>query len=427
MNKLEIIDKYAARLLMVSFFLPMIVQVQVTAAVSLYFVSRVFISKHAVPARNYKMALLIGGVYLLYLLAIPFTPHAYLSPLVNICVRMVTLLFMPFVFAIITPVFGEVIRRELIYFVYSCLILCLVGNVAFVCHYQLWQAHETLSHIQYRLFFEHATQVHPTYMSMYLCFSICILLFADQLTGRIAKVAKVALIYVLLAFLLSLLAKSPIIALVLIIAHYAYLHRKNLLKYWPSFAGLLVAVAGVYYFIPFFGQRMHEIFSFLGKGHEENISNNSFYFRELIWHEDTALLKENWLLGTGPGRMLHMLHERYFFYSISSQLSVGYPDPHNEYFSEWLSFGLLGIAVLLAVLCAHFVKAIRSKDYLYLYLILILGITFYTETVLARQRGVIFYAVFTSFFFFYNRRVAKKKAVVQTPDGSNVYSKDSKQ
>ena len=402
MNKLPVIDKCAARLLMVSFFLPMQLQVWAVMAVSVYFVSRTFIEKERIPRSNFVWALILGSGYLLYLFSFPLTPAEYKGMLSTLCERRVSFLLMPFVFAIITPRFGGLIWRELIWFVYGCLVSCIAGNAGFVYQYYFAAGMHTLSHMGYRLIFETFTGIHPTYMGMYLCFSICILLVSPGFNTGGAVIVKYVLVYLLLFFLLSLLPKSALIALVIIFIHYAYLHRRNLLKYKIRIAALLASVIAACFFIPFTGQRVKEILSYFGYGKPGSTVDNSVYIRKLIWDVDTGLLKPNWLTGVGPGRMLHMLHERYFFYSLANHFNVGYYDPHNEYFSTWLSFGIIGITLFVAVLAIHCIRAIRGKNNLYSYLLIILCITFCTETVLSRQQGVLFYAVFTSLFFFLN-------------------------
>ena len=410
MNKTQTIDKFAARLLMVSFFLPQTPQILATMVPCLYFVFRSLCSKERVPRSNYMWALVIGGFYLLNLLSFPITPVAYQHFLGLLCQRRITLLLMPVMFAVITPYFMEVIMGQILYFVYGCFAVCIAANADFLYHYFAGGIH-TLSHVQYRVMFEEVTGIHPTYMGMFLCFAVCITLLLHPANDRKGGVVKYGLVYLLVVFLLSLLAKSPLIALVIICSHFAYLRRKTLYRYKLLISGLLIAIMVACFFIPFFGQRVKEIFQFAGAGKAGTVADNSMYVRQMIWKVDTDLLRQHWLTGVGPGRMLHMLHERYFFYSIAHQFSVGYYDPHNEYFSQWLSFGILGIVLFLVGIGAQFINALRAKNNLYLYLLIIFAITFFTETVLSRQKGVMFYAVFTSLFFFYSIRAAKTKTI----------------
>ncbi len=403
------IDMYAARLLMVSFILPQTPQIIAIIPTCLYFVIRSVRSKAPVPKSNYILALAIGSFYLLTPLSIPITPPEYGHYLGLLCQRKASLLLMPFAFAIISPYYRQVIMSQILYFVYGCLAVCILFNTDFLYHYLLAKdSIHTLSHVEYRVMFEEFTDTHPTYMGMFLSFAICITLLLYPAHDRIANILKYGMVYILLVFLLCILAKSPLIALVIIGVHFAYTRRAILLRYKMLIFGLVAAVAAACYFIPFIGQRIHEIFQFAAADKTGNVTNNSVYVRQMIWNTETDLLKQHWLTGVGPGRMLHMLNERYFFYSIAHNIPVGYFDPHDQYISDWLSFGILGIVLLAAVIIVHFIKALRSKNNLYLYLLIIFSITFFTETVLSRQKGIIFYAVFTSLFFFYSKRSAKQ-------------------
>jgi len=386
---------------MVSFFLPMKVQTFVVMAIGVYFAVRVFAAREAVPRSNYVWAAVLGGGYLLYLLSIPLTPDAYRHRLVMICGEKVSYLLMPFLFAIISPFFGGYIRRQMAWFAYACLVVCLVANgIIGYDHFLLGAGGHTLSHVDYRTTFHHITGMHPTYMAMYLGFSICILLFQQGAANRMNSVVRYVVMYLLLICFLALLAKSPLLALIIIFLHYAYVHRASLYKYKLVFVGLLVAVIAAWLFIPFFSQRINETFQFFGHNKATNVTDNSVSARKLIWSVDTGLLKNYWLTGIGPGRLYQALHERYFFYSMTSDIVVPYYDPHNEYFSEWLCFGLIGIVILITTLMIYLVRAIRNKDHLSLYLMMILYITFFTETVLSTQHGIMFYAIFMGLFFF---------------------------
>jgi hypothetical protein len=402
MTRLAIIDSYAARLLMMCLFLPERLQVIVVIAISAWFVYRTIATKQLPPTRIYLWALVLGVFYLQHILSVPLTDATHKYELMKVCERKLSLLLMPVIFAFITPAFGAVIRRELIYFVYACFISCALANADYLYHYFFVNGGlHHLSHEEYRDIFENFTGIHPTYMGFYLAFSICILLLAKVATKR-ERVLKYIAIYVLLFLFLTLLAKSPIIGLALVGIHYAYLQRRELPKFKGMFAGLIAMIAGVYIFVPFVRQRVGEIFSYFGIGKAGSTVDNSVYIRKLIWDVDTGLIRRYWLTGVGPGRMLSLLHYRYFFYSISNRFFVGYYDPHNEYFAAWLSFGILGIIVMLVVLIIHTVRAVKAKDLLYMYLLILFFVTFMTETMLNRQQGVLFYAIFTSLFFFLN-------------------------
>ena len=135
MNKPQAIDAFAARLLMLSFFLPEKLQTLATMVACVYFVVRTVASKTPIPRTNYLWAIAIGSLYFLYLFSIPFTPPEYKPFLLLLCERKASLLLMPFAFAIISPYFIATITKELRFFVYGCLVSCVLGNADYLYHY----------------------------------------------------------------------------------------------------------------------------------------------------------------------------------------------------------------------------------------------------------------------------------------------------
>lgn len=390
-------DKYAARVLMLSFFLPMQMQVWSVMAVGIYFVLRVWKEGGFGAARHYLPVLLLGAPFLLYLVAAPFTPPEFASRAWHLCEYRMGLLAMPLIFAIAMPLFGEVLLGELVWFVYGSLVISFYGNMAFVSHYLSGTGGE-MSHVVYRTIFHHITGIHPTYMSMFLCFSTCILLLTDALK----KVwVKNLLLYLLLIFLLALGAKTPLLALFVIFIHFIISHRKTIYTYTILFAGLIATAIAAWAFIPFISQRVNEMLLYFRSGTQAG--DNSVYVRKVIWDMDVSLLKQHWLTGVGPGRLISVLQQHYQAHAASNSLQESYYDPHNEYIYVWLCFGLAGIVVFVTVLASHFLKAIRGKDHLYLYLLIIVCATFFTESVLSTQHGVIFFSVFTSMLYFRRR------------------------
>jgi O-antigen ligase len=236
-------------------------------------------------------------------------------------------------------------------------------------------------------------------MAMYLCFSICILLLAAQFTNRAQNAVKYLLLYSLLIFLLALLAKAPLIALVVIAVHYAFVQRKNLYRYKAVLAGTVAVVAAAWLFIPFVSQRVNEMLQ-AGAGRTGSVADNSVYARQQIWHVDMDLLRQHWLTGIGPGRIYETFLNQMLYYSLGNGTVLNIHDPHNEYVYEWLSFGVLGIILFATILIVYLTRAIRAKDHLFLYLLIILYTTFFTETVLSTQHGVLFFTVFTAMLFY---------------------------
>jgi hypothetical protein len=392
-----LIDKYVARLLMLSFFLPMQPQVVALLISSAWFIFRTFQDKQQTPIGNYLLALCIGGLYFLYLIAIPFTPENYRHVTLTLCEYKQSYVLLPLLYAAVSPQKIRVIINELAWFVYFSVGIGIIANGWFIIKYASSPSwFHGVNHVTYRIFFEDLTGIHPTYISMYLVLAIGILLLkADKMNRKF----KYVLFYVALAFLLPLLAKSPLIALVLMFIHTAWIRRKKLGQYKWLFIGVLAMITLSYVFVPFVSQRVNEMAG-IGASLKENVTDNSIHERKMIFTVDVDMVKRYWTTGCGPGRLLYLLKQKYFFYSLYYKRDVKAFDPHNEYFYQWISFGVAGIGFFLFGLGMHFFSALKNRDNLYIYLLLVLDITFFTESVLATQHGLLFYAFFSSLLFF---------------------------
>jgi len=226
MNAIQKADLLAARLLMMCFLIPMRIQVLVAIGACVYFVGRTIVTKEWAPKANYWWALLLGSGYLLYVFAVPLTPAPFRGFVLTLCERKAAYFLLPFVFAITAQRYRQLIAGEAMYFVYACIAVCIVGNVDFAYqHFIKDGGGAALSHVRYRVIFETFTGIHPTYMSVYLAFAVCItILYTTAVTLR-EQLLKYTIIYSLLLFMLALFAKSPLIALTVIAIHYMYIRR----------------------------------------------------------------------------------------------------------------------------------------------------------------------------------------------------------
>ncbi|WP_345082018.1 O-antigen ligase family protein [Nemorincola caseinilytica] len=394
-------DIVVARLLVMCIFLPDRLQVLASVGACVYFVFRTLGRKEWPPRQNFIAALALGSSFLLYIGAALITPASHRREAFSLCERMLSFLLMPFVFAIMSQYFRQLIAGQLRYFVYGCIIVSAMGIADFFYHHFIVNGGKVpMSHVELRNIFENFTGIHPTYMGVYLGFAICITGIMWEPASKRQAMLKNVTIYTLLLFLLSLFAKSPIIALGIIAIHFLYERRGQLRRFAVPGAVLAGVVGAACAFIPFVRQRAGEMLGLFGENTEDDLIQNSVHMRRLIWNTDVTLLKHYWLTGIGPGRLLEALHLRYFFHSLYSGYWVGYFDPHNQYLSHWLSFGIPGILVLVITLIIHLRRAVAAGNRLYLYLLFIIVITFFTETMLARQQGVLFYSIFTALFFF---------------------------
>lgn len=397
-GKSNVADKLAGILLMLSFVLPMRLQVFTTMGTGLYFIFRTVQLRYKPVRANILWSVLLGSTFLFFMAALPFAAPEYTRAVKKACEHRVSLLFMPVLFAVMAPGLRQTIAKQYMYFVYGTFVACLVGNVNYIYHYLAGSG--ALSHVAYRASMHMLLDIHPTYLSMYLCLSICIMLLVPRLQLKVNALVLNVLLYVSFLFLLALGAKTPILAMFVILLHFAWVQRGELKRYRMVFFGLVVTALLAWAFVPFIGQRIAEMTEVFGEQEQAGVVDNSVAARKAIWHMDVALVKSHWLTGVGAGRITDALMQA----SADNGLPIIYEDPHNEYVYQWLYFGVAGLLLLLALMGVHLWYALRVKDLLYLYLALIFIAVFFTESVLALQRGIMLYAVFTSLLFFEARR-----------------------
>lgn len=396
MPKLYRWDKQLAALLMLSFFLPPRAQVLVLIPLCLFFAIRDIAIKREVNRPKLLYAILMGSLYLLYAAWFLFTPEPYKSDVRFFLESKASLLLLPLVMACLHAETINTITGRLHWFVVGCLLSCSCGNLIYI-YRNLFANPQFLNHVSYRLGFESITGIHPTYMGMYLCFCMAILLFHTSALHRLKAWHSGLLLFLIFAFLFALFPKTPLIATLLILGYYGLLYFRDRKK-WRVPAIAFGAALLIAFTIPFSRQRAVELKGFFPAGTQSPVEN-SIHMREIIWHMDMRLLQQHWLAGVGPGRIRTELEHLYFALSTMAGLPIQYYDTHNEYLNIWISFGLSGIGVLLLILSIQFARAIKDRNRLYLCLLLTVCICFMTENVLSNQRGIVFYAFFTALLF----------------------------
>ncbi|NDC43163.1 MAG: O-antigen ligase domain-containing protein [Chitinophagia bacterium] len=268
-----------------------------------------------------------------------------------------SLLLFPLILIYLAPRFGALLTKMLPAFAITCILWAFTGNIIYAIKLLKDTTHQTLiDHVHYRIDIEGITGKHPTYMSMYLIFSMCILLYTPV---KKYHLCKYALLFLAMCSLLPLLAKSPLIALVIIILHQAWIRRDKLRQYrWPALAAV-VFIALACWKVPFISQRLLEMTA--AKQHQ-TVIDNSVLARQLIFKIDLTALKAYWLTGTGPGRLREVLNSQYLFYSLQYGYDTSNYDPHNEYLYVLATKGLLGMGLYLAIFIQACLIASKRKS-----------------------------------------------------------------
>jgi hypothetical protein len=73
---------------------------------------------------------------------------------------------------------------------------------------------------------------------------------------------------------------------------------------------------------------------------------------------------------------------------------------HNQYMETMMDFGIIGLFLLLMVYFQNIKSAFLNSNYLYLAFIILIGFSSLTESILERNKGIVFFAFFSNILLF---------------------------
>jgi O-antigen ligase len=120
--------------------------------------------------------------------------------------------------------------------------------------------------------------------------------------------------------------------------------------------------------------------------------------RLAIWSSAWKAIKQRPIIGYGPGGGQKALEEVYEKENFSSGIDQTL-NPHNEFLSTYLDLGVVGFSLLLAGLVYPLFLSIRMNDGLSMSFIVIIFLFFCFESVLVRQKGIVFFSFFYSLIY----------------------------
>lgn len=252
----------------------------------------------------------------------------------------------------------------------------------------------------YRVSLEYYSGLHPTYYCAIVYTAAFISLF--QLVHQPLS----NLVHRLIAWSTFILgsiggfaaaSRATLFAYLLILFVLLIAKLKNHPKRW-LFAGASLFFCVVLLLTPMVQKRLQEMNTanmVAPKGNNDNGTN----VRSGILRCDIQLLKEHWLVGVGTGNIQHELNACLGQFDTHVYKAFNY-NTHNEYFNMWLTCGIAGLIILLSCLFYPLLKSFQSKNWLHVYFIVFMCISFTTENYLDRQMGVTLFALMQCLFFF---------------------------
>lgn len=345
--------------------------------------------------------------HLLWLLCLPFLMTTFsllytsnIKEGLYVLDKKFSLMVFPLVLGSIPRLGTENRNRLLLLF---CMVMACAGIICFVA-----ATHRHFNNLPGGFFWNDFAKpihlMHPTYFSIVLNFLI-FYLGSDLITrwsdlSRMQKMAAFFLIFVFFVFLFLLSSKIQLILSTLIFVYFVYTLRRILpLRVLVAvFVVVFIVVAGSLrnsYTL----KRFMSIRNFEYKIDAPVETFNELTIRFAIIESAWSIVKENFWFGVGNGDVQTELDKAYRKFDYK----FGYLDqhnPHNEYLSQLLAIGLVGLTVFLFSIYVPLRLAIQRRDRVYIAFLIIFAVSFPFESFLERQNGIVFFGMMNSFLLF---------------------------
>lgn len=297
-------------------------------------------------------------------------------------------------------------KQIVLAFAASCFLMCIVSLG--IALYKYGQTHDV------EVFFYHTLSnnvgMHASYLALYLCFSISSLLYfinTEEKGLSFIQKSAVGFAFVLMIITVVLLSARLQLMLMLIVFIGYVIMRMKLYKSPIKLIGAIVLLTlllgGLILLSPKNRERFKEAINYKGE-YALNKKWGEKQMRFLIWNSASDLIKKKSLFGYGTGDVQEVLQETYVkneYVSLTYWKNTRF-NAHNQFLETTLALGLMGLCIFVISIVYALKVAIKSKNLLYITFLFLFLASCFTESMLERQNGIVFFSFFNSFLIIYS-------------------------
>lgn len=231
---------------------------------------------------------------------------------------------------------------------------------------------------------------HPTYVSLFLNSA---LIFSYTVFYKKGKYTLWILCSAIATFNIFLLNSFiGIISFIALLVFFLFLRFRNQRRvFLASIAGICLLIALNFFYNPLGFQKIDTLKNTELKITDKKEERNVLTLRLAKWQSSIQVFTTAPILGVSNGDYRNRLADQYtengFLYSAEERYAS-----HNQFLYTLVSNGIIGLSILIVLLAIPFYFHIASREYLPF--LMILGIFFLTEDLLARQQGIVFFVFF---------------------------------
>ena len=249
----------------------------------------------------------------------------------------------------------------------------------------------------YYMFYENFSYyLHPTYLSMYFLFALSVvfyLLFKAKQNKNIKILLLISSITIITGILFCESKISYFILLILIVFSTIILWKKiqnKILRF--GILIIFIALSLVVYNDRRINNMIKHISNYQKVINNKN-TDSSTGMRIQILLSCKNIINNNLLFGVGNGDVKKTLIDEYQKQGLNNLVKHKY-NTHNQFIETFIATGIIGFGLLLLVFIIPFIQAVKYKNYLVQYFLIIIFLNFMFESMLNRQAGVVFFAFF---------------------------------
>ncbi len=231
---------------------------------------------------------------------------------------------------------------------------------------------------------------HPTYVSLFLNLVLvfCYKLFYKK--GKFKLWILCSSIAIVNIFLLN--SFIGILAFIILLAFFLFLRFQNQrMVFLGSIVGLSVSIGLSFIYNPLRFEKIEKLKNTELKITDKKEERNVLTLRLAKWKSSLQVFATAPVLGVSNGDYKERLVDQYkangFMYSAQERYAS-----HNQYLYTMVSNGIAGLFLLMMLLVTPLLLHTASREY-FPFLVLI-GVFFLTEDLLARQQGIVFFVFF---------------------------------
>jgi O-antigen ligase len=242
---------------------------------------------------------------------------------------------------------------------------------------------------------------HPSYLSMYVLFSVFISF--EEISKRVGSISKyfwIVISIILIASLYLLSSRAAFIASFISIPLYFIFKFKEARISWIWWITTFMIILGI--LISFFSNpRLQLILESENK--QELINKTMHESRFGLWSAGLNIVRNNPVFGIGTGAIQAELDKEYLRMGDENLLKVKDLNTHNQFIETAAENGIISFILFILIFCSMFIISSSTRNILYLMFIIIILVSFTFEAMLNRLAGLLFFGFFSFILIHLNR------------------------